>query len=195
MATESAPVPKRSRATVIPDAAVAAVRAATRAVHAIDGCSHPAFEQLTEAARELLLGLLFHAIDDTERATLRELVDRADAAKAARDAAAEKVAELRRRIGVADEDVATLGGIATKLAAIEGHAATLERIRASVEGAAEYRAFLDSFGGRVVAVQDEWKRHLADVDAAVEAARTVLKREYDEAQSRWTAVERKVMKS
>jgi hypothetical protein len=195
MATESAPVPKRSRATVAPDAAVAAVRAATRAVHTIDRCSHPVFEQLTEAARELLLGLVFHSIDDTEQAALHELIDRADAAKAARDAAAEKVAELRRRIGIADEDAATLDDMAGKLAAIAGHSATLERIRAAVEDVAAYRGFLDSFGGRVVAVQEEWQRRLADVDAAVEAARHVRKREYDEAQTQWTDVERKVMKS
>jgi hypothetical protein len=201
MAARSVAVPEPAQATsadgstAAPGAALAAVRAATLAIHTIDGCSHPIFEQLTDAAREMLLGLLFHAIDDAERSALRELVDRADAAKAARDEAAATVAELRRRIGIADEDTAALDGIATKLAAIERHSATLERIRDAVADKAEYRGFLDSFGGRVVAVHDEWKHRLADVDAAVEAARAVLKREYDEAHTQWTAVERRVMKS
>jgi chromosome segregation ATPase len=187
--------PPADSSTDAPNAALAAVHAATRAFHAVDGYSHTAFDQLLEATREMLLGLQFHALDDTARAHLHELTARLSEAKDARDEAAARVAELRRRIGIADDDAAALDGIATKLAAIECHAATLDRIRAAVEDKAAYRGFLDSFGGRVVAVQNEWKRRLADVDDAVEAARTVLKREYDAAQSQWTEVERKVMKS
>lgn len=178
-----------------PDAALAAIRAATLAIHGVDACSHPAFDALIEAGRELLLGLLFHAIDDTERHELAVLVDQSDAAKADRDGLASGVAELRRRLAMADEDSRSLARTLDVLEAIERHAATLERIRAAVEDNAAYRRFLDSFGGRVLAVQAEWRRCLEDVDAAVAAARTVLKREYDESQRQWTAVEEKVLKS
>jgi len=176
-------------------AAIAAVRDATLAMHGLDDCSHPAFEALTDASRELVLGLLFHAVDDTERDALETLVKRTDEAKADRDALASRVAELRRRLGVASEDMRALAETLTVLEAVERHSATLERVRAAVENKAEYRAFLDSLGGRVLAAQAEWRRRLEDVDAAVAAARAVLSREYDDAHRRWTAIEEKAMKS
>jgi hypothetical protein len=177
------------------EAAVAAVHAATLAIHGLDACSHPAFDALTEASRELLLGLVFHAIDDTERHELDALVEQVDAAKTVRDNLASRATELRRRLGVADEDTRSLERMLGVLEAIERHSATLERIRVAVEQKAEYGSFLDSFGGRVLAAHAEWRRCLEDVDAAVAAARALLRREYDESQSRWTAIEERVLKS
>lgn len=175
--------------------ALTAVRAATLAIHGLDTCSHPDFDSLTEAGRELLLGLVFHAIDDTEREELDELVKRADAAKAGRDELAHRTNELRRQLGIIDDDTRALKDLLNMLEAIERHSATLERTRKAVEDKAQYRAFLDSFGGRVLGAQAEWRRCLEDVDAAISAARAVLKREYDESQRQWTAVEEQVLKS
>lgn len=177
------------------EAALAAVRTATLAIHGLDACSHPAFDALTEASRELLLGLVFHAIDETERTELDGLVKRADDAKAGRDGRASTVKELRRRLGIIDDDTQSLTELLNVLEAIERHSATLERIRKAVEDKAEYRAFLDSFGGRVLLAQAEWARRLEDVDAAITAARTVLKQEFDESQRKWTAIEEQVLKS
>jgi hypothetical protein len=177
-----------------PEAALSAVRDATLAIHRIESCSHPAFDALTEAGRELLLGLLFHAIDDTERDELATLTDRADAAKANRDRIASGVTESRRRLAIADEDIRSLERMLDVLEAIARHESLLERTRAAVENQAEYRRFLDSFGDRVLATQAEWCRCLSDIDAAVAAARSVLKREYEEAQRQWTAVEQKVLR-
>lgn len=177
------------------EAAIAAIRAATLSVHGLDACSHPAFDALTETSRELLLGLVFHAIDDTERDELDVLVGRVDAAKAERDSLASRVTELRRRLGVADEDTRALERMLSLLEAIERHSATLQRIREAVEQKADYRSFLDSFGGRVLAAQAEWRRCLDDVDAAVGAAREILKREYQASHKQWSAIEEKVLKS
>jgi len=193
-ATNAVAAQPRQRPTSAEEA-LTAVRAATVAIHGLDACSHPAFDSLTEAGRELLLGLVYHAIDETERGELEELVRRADAAKVGRDDLVAQATELRRRLGVVDEDTRALEELLNVLEAIERHSATLERIRKAVDDRAEYRSFLDSFGGRVLAAQAEWRRCLDDVDAAVAAARAVLKREYDKSQRQWTAIEEQVLRS
>lgn len=189
-APDAQPKPPDSQA----EAALAAVRTATRTIHGIDACSHPVFDALTAAGQELVLGLAFHAIDDTEQAELDTLTTQAEEVKAKRDGLASQVGELQRRLGIANEDIRSLERMRDVLEAIARHESVLERARAAVENQAEYRRFLDSFGDRVLATQAEWCRCLNDVDAAVAAARGVLKREYEEAQRQWTAIEQKVLR-